>query len=87
MDPEISFNFSKENLSKIKELLYKIKPEAEVLTEPKSTHLFEVLAMVINEGLHFAQIVQDSQGKAKYLKELEKRANLIQRIVAIIQSR
>ena len=86
MNPETAFDFGAENVEKLRTLLLSVKAEAAVLTESKSEYLFEVLAMVVNEGLHFAQVMQD---KKEYHTEeavqvLEKKMRRIKKLAIII---
>lgn len=86
MNPETAFDFGIENVEKLRTLLFSVKAEAAVLTESKSARLFEVLAMVVNEGLHFAQIIQDSREfrAEEAYRVLERKARTMQRAAIII---
>jgi len=57
-EPETNFDFSKENIRKIKELLLKLKEGTIELTNNTSNiKLFDVFASIILEGLQCAQII------------------------------
>ena len=85
LNPEIVFNFTGENVEKIRCLLHGLKTEAALLADAKTSHLFDLFAVIINEALQHAQIVPNTRMKrledmAKSIKEHEKTKKVMQRL-------
>ena len=80
MDPELVFNFRADNVEKIRSLLHTLKPDTSTLGpsgESRNNHLFDIMAVSVNEGLQFAQIIPNAktahlENIAKNLKYYEK---------------
>jgi len=91
MNPELTFNFSVENIEKIKSLLHVIKSEVALLSDAKTIHLFDLFAVMVNEALQFANLVPNSRsGKEdqimKSLKKYEKIKKRMQRLFSIVHN-
>ena len=88
MNPETAFHFTGENIEKLRVLLHSIKAEASSLAGAKTTHLFDLFAIIVNEGLQYAQVIPSVRMTqldelARSVKKHERTKKLMQKLFNI----
>ncbi len=83
MNPENAFSFVSENVEKVRGLLQTLKSEAAQLADTQNSPLFDLLAVIVNEGLQFAQLVPNP--RTAHLEEMARNIRKYERVKKVIE--